>query len=216
MVINYLQSSCILETFDGVGNVYRTKYFWLSHTQQSHNFPFSYLLLLFFLSLLRIHFCKNQYQNFIPPLSFIFPLLSLSSFRNPNKMTDSDPDSGEWPEYTTNKQKYLELTEDLANNNPSVGRGPKADKCAFWRDYLPTLQTQTGEYIFSFQREMIIIVANSIEAIPDRYVVLVKVLSGKNSSPSNFQKTPKPPLHLGKIFSLFHFINLECVLVAAT
>ncbi|XP_041482622.1 acetylcholinesterase-like [Lytechinus variegatus] len=64
---------------------------------------------------------------------------------NPNKMTESDPDSNEWPMYNTNKQRYLELTEDLANNNPSLGRGPRADKCAFWRDYLPTLETQTGD-----------------------------------------------------------------------
>ncbi|XP_072179996.1 cholinesterase-like [Diadema setosum] len=63
---------------------------------------------------------------------------------NPNKKTENDPD-GDWPLYETENQAFIELTEELVRGNPKTGRGPRVDKCAFWRDYLPQLETQTGD-----------------------------------------------------------------------
>lgn len=64
--------------------------------------------------------------------------------RNPNAPED-DFNGPEWPLYTDTGQEFLTLDEDLGKDIRKVGRGPRADKCAFWNQYLPKLETQTGK-----------------------------------------------------------------------
>ncbi|KAJ8030683.1 Acetylcholinesterase [Holothuria leucospilota] len=51
----------------------------------------------------------------------------------------------EWPLYTDTGQYFLTLDEDINKGIAVTGRGPRADKCAFFREYLPRLETQTAD-----------------------------------------------------------------------
>lgn len=63
---------------------------------------------------------------------------------NPNSPEDR-LNGPEWPLYTDTGQEFLVLNEDLGAGVLETGRGPRADKCAFWGKYLPRLETQTGD-----------------------------------------------------------------------
>ncbi|XP_022095277.1 cholinesterase 2-like [Acanthaster planci] len=63
---------------------------------------------------------------------------------NPNKANEDDPE-GDWPLYTLETQEFFTLNKSIINGDVFIGRGPRAKQCAFWREYLPTLVTQTGD-----------------------------------------------------------------------
>ncbi|XP_071798342.1 acetylcholinesterase-like [Asterias amurensis] len=63
---------------------------------------------------------------------------------NPNKADEDDPD-GDWPLYTMDSQKYFTLNKSINNGDVFIGHGPRAKECAFWREYIPSLVTQTGD-----------------------------------------------------------------------
>ncbi|XP_038051124.1 cholinesterase 2-like [Patiria miniata] len=63
---------------------------------------------------------------------------------NPNKAKEDDPE-GDWPLYTVERQEFFTLNKSIVSGDVFIGRGPRAKQCAFWRDYLPTLVTQTGD-----------------------------------------------------------------------
>jgi acetylcholinesterase len=59
---------------------------------------------------------------------------------NPNGNSGSD-----WPLYTVEQQQFFTLDKSIIDGDYLIGRGPFAQTCAFWRDYFPTLVTQTGD-----------------------------------------------------------------------
>lgn len=74
---------------------------------------------------------------------FIWVFIFFCYYRNPNSPEDR-LNGPEWPLYTDTGQEFLVLNEDLGAGVLKTGRGPRADKCAFWGKYLPRLETQTG------------------------------------------------------------------------
>ncbi|XP_033637444.1 acetylcholinesterase-like [Asterias rubens] len=63
---------------------------------------------------------------------------------NPNGAFPADTE-GSWPLYTAEGQEYFTLDKSIVDGDTIVGRGPFAQRCAFWRQYFPTLITQTGD-----------------------------------------------------------------------
>ncbi|XP_022095260.1 cholinesterase 2-like isoform X2 [Acanthaster planci] len=59
---------------------------------------------------------------------------------NPNANSGSD-----WPLYTVEQQQFFTLDKSIIGGEYLIGRGPFAQACAFWREYFPTLVTQTGD-----------------------------------------------------------------------
>ena len=59
-----------------------------------------------------------------------------------------------WPIHTPNGKEYMELNSRF-NNEPDtmtpIGRGPRANECAFWVDYLPQLIASTGRHEIMLQ-----------------------------------------------------------------
>ena len=72
-----------------------------------------------------------------------FPLV----YSNPNGPFPADSE-GEWPLYTIAGQDYFTLDKSIVGGDTVIGRGPFAHNCAFWREYFPTLITQTGTFYY--------------------------------------------------------------------
>ncbi|XP_072048816.1 cholinesterase-like [Amphiura filiformis] len=65
---------------------------------------------------------------------------------NPNSDTSDATDLPYvWPQYDVETQEFLVLNESLAEGTKITGSGVKPQECAFWRDYLPNLDVQTGD-----------------------------------------------------------------------
>lgn len=76
--------------------------------------------------------------------SFMFRGLHFSSNRDPSKTFVTDqPATGEmeWPNFSIPDLYYKELSLDIP-----VGRGVKADECAFWGIFLEDLRLTLGKY----------------------------------------------------------------------
>ena len=54
----------------------------------------------------------------------------------------------EWPEYKVDTQAYLVLDETLVDGDGTTGSEVKPLQCAYWREYIDKLVTQTGMYGF--------------------------------------------------------------------
>ena len=68
------------------------------------------------------------------------------NYRNPNKETPTSTpytDDRFWAPFTIPELQYKELAVNLATD-----RAVSADICHFWNDYLPKLETFSGEYTF--------------------------------------------------------------------
>ncbi|XP_070577218.1 cholinesterase-like isoform X2 [Ptychodera flava] len=63
---------------------------------------------------------------------------------NPNKaeVDDISNDVDEWPKFDLEKQEYCILKGD--ETQPSVGRTPRPEQCAFWRELYPKLSPLAG------------------------------------------------------------------------
>jgi len=66
---------------------------------------------------------------------------------NPNKNPDGTFRSDRWPLYTPSKMEYLNLTveSDYEKGAHRTGSGPRRKQCAFWKSYLPSLMSATGD-----------------------------------------------------------------------
>jgi len=60
---------------------------------------------------------------------------------DPNRHPEG-PITSDWPVYTPNGKEYLTLD---TGDRKVIGKGPRADYCAFWDHYLPHLVTTTGD-----------------------------------------------------------------------
>ena len=68
-------------------------------------------------------------------------------YRNPNAAPSGVTDE-EWPKYQVDTQEYLVLDETLVDGDGTKGSEVKPLQCAYWREYIDKLVTQTG--IFDF------------------------------------------------------------------
>ena len=78
----------------------------------------------------------------VEPVFIVLIKLAISTaflHSNPNGVS-----GGDWPQYVLNTQEFFTLDEQIVGGNILIGRGPFAQECAFWREYFPTLVTQTG------------------------------------------------------------------------
>ncbi|XP_070539013.1 acetylcholinesterase-like isoform X2 [Ptychodera flava] len=64
---------------------------------------------------------------------------------NPNKESLDDITEDTWPKYTAKQQLSFTFNTQALKNNSAVGRGPRLDFCAFWREYVPNLVTATAD-----------------------------------------------------------------------
>jgi acetylcholinesterase len=72
--------------------------------------------------------------------------------RDPSKNIDGSWTQDYWPVHTPYAREYLTLVA----NYSWVDRGPRLRQCAFWKEYLPSLQTATGKTAQSFVEHEII------------------------------------------------------------
>ncbi|XP_071950076.1 cholinesterase-like [Antedon mediterranea] len=63
---------------------------------------------------------------------------------NPNMKSDFEMENNIWPVHSSEKLEYLVLNGSLVEGKTIVGRGPRANNCMFFDNYLPTLEVKTG------------------------------------------------------------------------
>ena len=65
---------------------------------------------------------------------------------NPNKQNPNDDERAEgWPTFDEETGQLTYLLDTSTIDNPETIQWPWAKKCAFWNEYLPKLNTQTGK-----------------------------------------------------------------------
>ena len=76
----------------------------------------------------------------------------LSIFSDPNR-SPGQRSLNAWPLHTPKGKEYLEIHPRFsheADKSVAVGQGPRAQQCAFWKEYLPHLVTATSKYAECF------------------------------------------------------------------